>query len=453
MQYDFLNKFENISKLEEVFDVIENIFRENFVNAYIPSLINEGKFIGEDGKDFYLKLVLMHQNNKINRTWLLNNLIFNLPDPDHMDEESPFLYNLIVYRNYKNKKIYQLHPLLTNDERYVEYGVANNKYVEAYFNSEYHERQGQPIFFVNNDDNYYILKELLSDYVNEPQSNVYPKYELVAEFEYRNTNKHIVSDISEIRNEKGFIDFNSNEKNIWVRGSIRIPLKEIKSENHRNIQVIDLGIGHIRIHNPSNYTGDKEDGFVVFKKEVIKILTQFYYLYDIELIEKENNGNRILVDYFEDKVVLWEGEYNKLPNEIKDKIDVFNYVPSDEDKELISPAMYTMQIEGSWNWDEKLLPDKKLAYEIKSMFFERAIDMQLSFLYPEQLIDLQNFIRKIERLTDIKLENFNLVKDVRSLIQIRDSELKEERLQRVDILELYMKYCHAVAKRLENVRK
>lgn len=449
----YLNDLINKTSTKDIVHFIIGIY-ENSEGSYIPALINEGNFINGLEADFYLKLILKHKEIPITKTWLTANLHYSIPvflnigDMNEDIRNGIFIHNLIVYKNYRNASVYQLNPFLTSIERYQENGVRNLKYVEAYYNKEYQNNKGNLILdYTKKDSDEYlkVLKSYLTEFVVHDKERWENVYELVAEFEYRNKNHPPLKE-NHINLSSEFIDYShGSEHGLYFRGSVKVPFK-YGELNKRSVKVIDLGTHEVRTHNPSNYNGDMEEGFIVFSKESVAILQQEYFFYDIEMIEKKYLENTVLVDYLGDRVVFWEAEYNKLPTNLKDKIDKYNIVP--EDNRIISKAMYSMQLEASWQWDKDLEPDKKLAYIIKNKMFERAIDMNLNFIYPREPKNLQKFIQQIEKLTQITLEKFNTkVKEVNLLILIRDGN-------HVDIIskkyleELYLKYCFAIGKAL-----
>jgi hypothetical protein len=160
------------------------------------------------------------------------------------------------------------------------------------------------------------------------------------------------------------------------------------------------------------------------------------------MVDKMNIDNTYLVDVLEDMIVFWEAEYNKLPNQIKDKIDSYNFVPKDKNG-FTSEAMFAMQLEANWDWDKKLSPEYKLANLIRENAFNRAIDLGVSFIKPQTVEDLKEFILKIEALTNIKLEKFNQNSvEVKTLINIRQDGDSESNLKDLNLL--YQKYCYAI---------
>ncbi|MGL5558660.1 MAG: hypothetical protein ACRDC3_05875, partial [Paraclostridium dentum] len=216
----------------------------------------------------------------------------------------------------------------------------------------------------------------------------------------------------------------------------------------RSIKVVDLNSGDEREHNPNHYDGDTTEGFICFNTDVIEILRNYYFFYDLHIFDKDNIENRYLIDVLDDKVVFWEGEYNKLPRFIKDKIDIYNFVPEIKNG-IISQAMSAMQLEVDWNWNEKLSPDYKLANAIREVSFNRALDLGITFITPNNIEEMKHFILNIEKLKNIKLERFNTrAKDVSILIKIRDEIKLDEDIK--DLQLLYKKYCYAIYREMKN---
>jgi hypothetical protein len=442
----YLNLLKRTNSISGLINEIKAIF-ENFEdNDYIPAIVEEGTFTTEYGEDLYIKLVLKHHSIKLDNTWLKNNLSFGVEEPfsfDNKINENAFIHNVITQRKYKSRNLYQLNPLLVTDE-IDEYEYTNSNYVNAFFNDEYSSIKGLPVLKSTKDHNLLILKKVFDNYLNDPKGNIYPKFELVAEFEYRTHNNHFSKTTSEFyKTTDAYIKVDNNKNSIYILGSVLVALlKGNVNKQKRNIKVIDLGGFKPREHNANHFDGDTIEGFVCFKPEVINLLKDYYYFYDLQMIDKSNLQNTYLVDILKDKVVFWEGEYNKLPTLIKDKIDSFNFV-SENKNGIISEAMAAMQLEADWNWDKKLTPELLLANLIREKSFKRAIDMGISFVEPKDTEDLKDFILKIEALTGIRLEKFNTKgDDVKRLISIRQgTTLKYEN---VNLKLLYQKYCYAI---------
>lgn len=443
-----LENLRNFNSTEQITNYIKKIY-SNTENLYIPAILSEGDFINGIEADFYVKLVLKHKELPIDKTWLTSNLSFSFPTPQNIHNITPsqlnelFIHNVIVYKNYKNSSVYQVNPFFTVTEAYSENDIKQFKYVEAYFDEEYQNEKGSLVLNYQKEENSEylgILKNFLAEFIIHDEQKYEHVYELVAEFEYRNKN-HTKLLENQGNSNSICLECSYNEKyGLYLRGSMILPFSFSKT-NARSIKVIDLGTGKVRDHNPNHYNGDIEEGFVVFSDEAINLLKQDYFFYDIEMIEKKQLDNSVLVDYLGERVVFWEAEYNKLPTLLKDKIDKYNIVPND--KSYISKAMFSMQLDVSINWVNDLEPDKKLAYAIKNHMFLRAIDMDLNFVYPQNEEELQIFINSIEKLTQITLEDFNSnAEDVKKLFKIRNNNRSS--LSKVHLKNLYLKYCFAV---------
>ena len=387
---------------------------------------------------FYLKLVLKHLDLEIDKTWMKGNMEFGLYDPSN-EEDSPLVQNVIVRRKYKSRNLYEVNPLIVNDGMH-EYQYENFEYVNSYYNKEYGDFKGIPVLTSDKEVKLLILKDIFEYYINDPEDCHYPKYELVAEFEFR-THKADFSNIEDgiYKDDDYYIKIDKNNQSTYVLGSIKIPFIRIENEI-REIKVIDLLSGRVRKHNPNNYTGDTNEGLIYFKKDIIKKLREKYYFYGLEIIDKSNIDNSYIIDVLEDKIMFFEGEYNKLPSEVKDVIDRYNCIP-DKNEENISEAMNEWQLQANWNWEDKLMPNAKLARLIQEKHFSKAMELGMSFEEPENKIEFGKFIGNIEIITGVKLENFNTKSnEVKEIIKIRDNKDIEVK----DLKLYFQKYCYAI---------
>ncbi|MCL1702203.1 hypothetical protein [Lysinibacillus sp. Bpr_S20] len=448
----FLTEIKQKRTIEELVEYIKSVY-ENDTSSYLPALISEGSFIGTEESDFYLKVVLKHKALDINKTWLKGNLQFYLNQDEDiynsLDLYKIFVHNLIVYRNFKETSVYEINPNLTSNENYSELGVKDLKYVDAIYISGMQQNEVQNVIQYEkkgSDEYLKVSKKFLADYVVHEDSEWTTVYELVIEFEYRNkTNTFEQLDYQ--NNESAFIDVSTSSGDIMILGSIKVPfIKENRKE--RAIKVIDLNNHILRNHNPKNYNGDTDEGFVVFSKEAYEALMESYYFYGIEIIDRQDITKSILVDYFPDKIVFFEAEYNKLPDKIKDKIDIYNQKVLYDLNDIISKAMFEMQLNASWGWEKYLEPDKLLASLFRERYFNISTDRNLSFTYPNDLVEFGEFINMIEEISKIRLDRFNQQSaEVIALTKIRDKAYIDE-LTNASIINLYLKYCYAVNKEL-----
>ncbi|GAB3059190.1 hypothetical protein ACFOU0_04750 [Salinicoccus sesuvii] len=446
-QREYLHLLKETKNLESIVDIITLIFDEFSTDEYIPAIIEEGLFTREKGEDFYLKLVVKHQSIPLKSTWLKNNFEFFLEEPKEESINSKndqFIQNVVTHRNFKSNKLYQLNPLLVTD--YItEYEYDNPTHVNTFFNEEYSNLKGKPVFqYIDN--NLMIIKSSLKYYINKTDNNIYPKYELVAEFEYRTHSKHLDYNFKNVQSNNAIVKADINANSMYILGSVTLPINalSIEREAARNIKVVDLNSSTARSLDSTHYNGDTTEGFVCFQKEVLDKLKIHYYLYDVVIINKENTENQYLIDVLDDKVVFWEAEYNKLPISIKDEIDSYNFIPKDMTG-LISPAMAAMQLEVDWNWSEKLQPSQKLSYKLREDNIKKSIDMGLTFYDPTDQEEFRIFIMNIENITSIKLENFNPnLRDVKNLKDIRNQVRINDNLEEGYLSVLFQKYCYVV---------
>lgn len=447
----YLEHIKKVTLVEGFIRKIKEIFSNFEDPKYLPAIINEGNFTGNSGEDFYLKLVLKHQSVPLKKTWLKENLALCVEEPIDFGEVDygAYIHNVITLRKYKSISLYQLNPLLVSEE-INEYENENSIHVNAYYNEEYSNIKGFPILKTFNENSLLVFRKVFQNYINSPESNIYPKYQLVAEFEYRTHHNHFENlKNGTYEDSNALLKISLTDDSLVIIGSVEIECFEQRNEEKkRQVTVVDLGTGQPREHLPNHYDGDRTEGFVCFKPDVIKLLQQKYVFFDLQMFDKNDIQNRYLIDILDDKVVFWEGEYNKLPSSVKEEIDVFNFIPQTP-KGIVSEAMAAMQLEGDWNWDRKLSPDYLLANKLREYMFNRAFDVGLSFIEPQSISELKDFIFKIETLTNIRLERFKTSsKDVENLIAIRNDDFDNSEV--IPIKLLYQKYCYAIQMELEN---
>jgi len=447
-----LDDIRKLSSLNEVEEYLKNLFVKNNCTRYIPAIVNEGLFTADSGVDFYLKLILAHHKVKLEKTWLKDNLIFGIYDPDFDGGNSYydiFVENVITLRKVKGNNLYQINPNITSDS-VEEHEYDNNVLVNAYFNSEYSKGKGIPVLTTNDNKNLLVIKDVLFPFLNEISSNNYPKYKLVAEYEYRTHDKQFIGLSSGIcHTNAGVHDVYIGEDSIQIKGSIDINLtKENSNQKPRGVHIIDLLTSNVKEHNPRNFNDDLDAGFIIFSKEIINLLKDKYYFYDLMMFDKTDIQNRYLIDILSDKVVFWEGEYNKLPEETKDSIDKYNFVPY-KIQNMISPGMKAWQLDADWNYDKKLFPEQLLAWKVRESYFNNAIEIGINFLIPNSICEFKEFIEKLEKTINTNLDNFdNRQKDVNTLLRIRNGE--DLFLENDELTQLFRKYCYQICRVISN---
>ena len=278
----FIEDLKNLKNLTELETYIRNIFIKDEDERYIPAIIEVGDYTIEEGDDFYLKLVLVHHKVALKKTWLKENLAFSIIDPDSDNESiyNLFVENVITTRKVKGNSLYQLNPLMVSDS-IDEYEYDNNFIINSYYNDEYSNIKGIPVLKSSENIKLLVVKDVLSLYLNKLGTNVYPKYKLIAEYEYRTHIKQEYFKAGNFNTECGIHDVLIDEQGMRVMGSVEVEIAESKYDlNKRNVKVVDLAMGAERMHNPKNFDDDRDAGLIIFKKDVIDILKKEYYFYD-----------------------------------------------------------------------------------------------------------------------------------------------------------------------------
>lgn len=440
-------------KKDSIMKIIDNLLEEYFYSKidkkYIPAIIKDGN-LQDEGYDLYMKTILVNPEKSIDRTWIVDNLAHSMSND---------IFNCIVTYNYKFNNIYGINPFLIDD--YTVFVEQKDLYV---LDMVYDDVSviNKPSVLKTDEQNIFIYFDILRDKL--PEFNFFPKYKVYAEIEYR---KYV--DRLKIQNRKekvanGFIDVQCIEETngkdmLWIRATIEIDSKRLievisKIENNStylNIKVVDLESGQIRDLDTNNYNDDIHAGLIVFKKESYKVLSEYYYFYDMTLISKDNRLNSCLVDNIGDWIVFWEGEFNSnLPYEIKMKLVEYNDISKTD--HIISKGMFEWQLNSNWNYLDEALPNEKLANFIKNNYLGEALAIGLDFYPPKDITSYSIFVNKIFELLkitydDLKISNekLELLKGIRKGVSSFDDEFS--------LFKNYQGFCYLINEVLGNEEK
>lgn len=201
-----IKELEKSDSIIGIINTIKKYFSEYDQDIYLPAIIKEGDFMYErygnkkkrESSDFYAKLIIRPISSKITHSWLIQNMVYNFYNGNEYSENKivdplDFVYNIIVHKNVYGNFIYTLNPMLYNDESSIsEENYKNNGIANLYYCDSYHSENKINVLKNENDD-IYILKEVLENYVFAQNPSRYGNgdYILSVEFEYRNTNNHI----------------------------------------------------------------------------------------------------------------------------------------------------------------------------------------------------------------------------------------------------------------------
>lgn len=406
-----LNELSKVTKIDEIVSTIIEKYISLAQNSYAPAIISEGSLIDPQiSEDFYLKTVLTPKEFNIDDTWLIGNLI-----PQKI-ENSVQILNIVTWTNYKFNKLYTFNPLILNDDELVVLEQIDNTVLNQVYGSA--DYVNHPKLLKKNDDPLYdefilfffpAIKEFLKD------NSIYSDgMSLFIDFEYR-SKKYSYSDIisEKIIIDNAFLKTSIFDNTLVILGTIKIPVNrlikkfdsELKSINP--ISVLDFPSGQIRSLNPSNYNDDTTAGLIVFDKKAYEVIKQFFYVFPLKLISKSNFSDEYIVDTQKDTVIFWEGQFNRLPKEIKEMLSDFN-LKSFKTKGLLSAAMYNRQVRGVRDISNDFSPYEKLANYLFESFFNSTIENNLYFIVPNNFPELKHYIESVLNVLDLKLDDLNI---------------------------------------------
>ena len=391
-----LDKLRKCNNVEEVIKCIREFYHSYDSNNYIPAIYKEGSFLSTkenyDG-EFYAKLILRPDEKDIKQTWMKMNLSYGFIDGSDEREKndiSNYIYNLIVQKNFFRHTVYTLNPYLYNDNESAIYektqdskNVANLVYYDPTFSTN-----EWPILISKNDDEILLLKKSISSFINT-EKNVFPHYVLSVEFEYRDK-KHKINDFAEYKKDGCLITKEKTNDFIWLLGTLDIDYI-IPKDNDLKIITNQLN-GNIRNIDESNWNDDMDAGLIVFDKKCLKYLKERYIFLEFAMIDMHTKDS-ILVDFVSDKIVFWEGEFNKLPYEVKKELEKHNI--KKKMNGIISPAMFEWQLNGNLDYGKYEPYYQKLGKYVLENYFDIAYESRISTELPETYKDL---IEKVNEL-------------------------------------------------------
>lgn len=448
-----MQSFVNIKEQKQLVKLLKDYFYSITDNDYIPALIKKGDIISDSFiGDLYIKSLLIPKDTEINKTWMFANLIKTSPQEDRK------FYNLITQKNYNNTHLYEINPVLYDENMVFESEQTNDKYVNAYI-AESGSITPIPALKYNEEDSEFIISihKIILEYLVDLTTQTDYVFDFYIDFEIRTKKKVDITEFQGIIKE-GYLEVNHIEnKNTsiktMIRGTVKMDLTpvtslQLDSSDALGIKVYDLNKG-MRPLNTLNYDDDINAGLAVFDNEAIPYLAQLYYFYDMVIIDKKNINNTYLIDLFEDYFVFWEGEFNKLPSEVKTYLS--KYFIEKEDN-IISEAMFDWQLNASWSFMDKASPFVKLAHNVITKHKASALDIGLSFFYPRTNEDLKKLIIGLEKIYNISPKSFqSKVKDIKVLLDIYND--KGSQLDKNDLFILAQKYSFAILERIKNENK
>ncbi len=405
---------ENFEK-DDVFETLNGIldyYYSKVRNGYIPALIEEEDLF-KNKRELYLKLIAVEKDVAINKTWMKDNL---------SQDSSNGIFNLVSAFKYNNNTIYGINPIMWSDYRVSlmeqkNLDVLNMEFIED------NKIKSKKILIKDNND-YMLYYESIRGFLESYNGD--GDYDLYAEIEYRVFNNNInPKQDGVLRTDNAYIDlvYQYNDgisiankeklKLYWLRATVKLDktkLLSIDKSDKLNIKVVDFGSDNIRELNTSNYNDDMNAGLVVFSKDSADVIKKYYYFYDLVLQPKAENVKSSLVDYFDDIIVFWEGEFNSnLPYELKFELQKFNVV--NKTNHLISKAMFNWQLQCQWDVYDDMLPNQQLARIVSSKKMNLAKEYGIDFYPPKDITEYSIFVKNILKLFDLKIQDLRLFEE------------------------------------------
>lgn len=457
-----------VKNKDELVNLIVLHYIEQIEGNYIPAIIEIGNYISIDENiDFYSKIVVIDEKVKVDNTWLVNNLtgvsLYTLKD------EKEKAFNVITQRNYNHKDLYEMNPILVNNNMIWEKNITNDVHVNQYI--ENHDGFEEiPLFKYYKQEKtidtissklLLINKESLVDEVPfETTRNTITDSKIALEFELRFKNnllniedyhgvipssKEISGGYLDIVNtnkdeRKQFFDYASTS----FRGTIILNFENIEVENNEkeiDIKVVNLDNMELRELNSSNYNDDINAGLIVFEKKIIPILMKEYLYTGTTLIPKRESQRALLIDELDDIIVFWEGEFNKLPREVILEIKPYNL--KNKTSHIISDMMFAWQLAVDFNFLDKALPSQKLGDYTYENYREIAFEHKINFWQSDTPQEMKLFMEKLELIYKVSPLDFadssDDVKKLKAVYQNRNIKLTDK-----DVNVLMQKYCYAI---------
>lgn len=183
-----------------------------------------------------------------------------------------------------------------------------------------------------------------------------------------------------------------------------------------SVQIYDIRNKMFRDLNISNFDDDMECGFVLFTREIFGILKDYYFICGYVLIDKKY---RLVfpIDIQKERVVIFEGTYNCMPEDLKEKLEDYN-IHSCTTSRVISSFFFMWQFALDYDVFKKHGDFIELCSNILSSEERLAVlcDKGINLYEPETFEELCYFVQSILALTEIDINSLDYSKQIRYLI-------------------------------------
>ena len=185
--------------------------------------------------------------------------------------------------------------------------------------------------------------------------------------------------------------------------------------NYLDILVYDISSCTFRDLYPDNLDDDIECGLVLFDREILDILKDYYYICGYVLIDKKHH-TLIPVDIQKDKVAIFEGSYNCMNASLKNVLVEYNI------KSYTGRIISTFFIDWQFKLDWEVFNKHGAFIELCSNIlgsedrFVTLVDKRINLYEPTTYEELCYFTQNIFTLTDIDVNSLDYTKSFKYLI-------------------------------------
>lgn len=175
-----------------------------------------------------------------------------------------------------------------------------------------------------------------------------------------------------------------------------------------------------RKYNPDNFDDDIDCGFIYFSKDIINELKKHFFIFCYYMVDK--SGNFYLIDDLEDKIMFFEGEYNRIKSAINNDLIRYNIRIEIKDYLPISRFMILKEFYLDWNAHEK----SGYFYELAGCIWKKIEPTNLigkCVLNPNNYKEFCDSINNLVSVTNFPYQTLNLQKDFQELIHSAIEEI------------------------------
>lgn len=183
-----------------------------------------------------------------------------------------------------------------------------------------------------------------------------------------------------------------------------------------SVQVYDIRNKTFRDLNISNFDDDMGCGFVLFTREILGILKDYYFLCGYVMIDKKHRCVSP-VNIQKDRIVIFEGTYNCMPSDLKEKLENYN-IQSCTTPRVISYFFFMWLFALDYDVFKKHGDFIELCSNILSSVERFAVlcDKGINLYEPVTFEELCYFVQSILDLTEIDINSIDCAKQIKYLI-------------------------------------